>query len=330
MAKRARIAARREDSLSRDRIVGASIELLDESGEGGLTFRALSERLATGPGAIYGHIAGKGELLTAACDAIVTRTLAQRVVGATPEETIRDLAGGMFDAIDAHPWVGSALASPEGQRPMVRVLERLGQGVQALDVPEDALWTAVGALLNYILGVGGRNAANGQLARARGLDRSDFLEAVATMWSRLDPNEYPFTRGIAERVRAHDDRADFIAGIDLILRGIDPKLPRAPDRWTIAVAARRARRRRSGSRDLSTAIRDGAGDPTRRERPLVVRGAPRRTRPEPRPSRCVRGRMRRPVREPGEPRPRGSTKMSVCANRTTSRTTGRSSSIAAS
>jgi hypothetical protein len=33
---------------------------------------------------------------------------------------------------------------------------------------------------NLILGVGGRNAANGQFARARGLDTSDFLEAVAT------------------------------------------------------------------------------------------------------------------------------------------------------
>ena len=79
----------------------------------------------------------------------------------------------------------------------------------------------MGALLNYIPGVGGRNAANGQLARACGLDRTDFLEAVATAWSQLDPQEYPFTRSVAGRVRAHDDRVDFLAGIELILRGID-------------------------------------------------------------------------------------------------------------
>src|SRR5271154_4409926 len=112
MVKKASGSQRREESLSRDRVIEASIELLDSSGEGGLTFRTLSERLATGPGAIYWHIANKRDLLTAACDAIVARTMEARVVGATPEATIRTLALGMFDAIDGHPWVGSARPPP--------------------------------------------------------------------------------------------------------------------------------------------------------------------------------------------------------------------------
>ena len=221
MVKKARGAQRREESLSRESIIDASIELLGSSGEGGLTFRTLSERLATGPGAIYWHIANKSELLTAACDAIVARTMEATRSDAKPKANIRALALGMFDAIDAHPWVGSALAQAPGAMPMVRILERLGQQVRALGVKDDTQWAVVGALLNYILGVGGQNAANGQLARARGLDRSDFLEAVATAWSQLDPDTYPFTRSVAEQVRAHDDRMDFLAGIDLILGGID-------------------------------------------------------------------------------------------------------------
>ncbi len=109
MVERTRSNQRRKESLSRDRIIEASIELLDSSREGGLTFRTLSERLATGPGAIYWHIANKGELLTAACDAIVARTMNAPLVGATPEEIIRALALGVFDAIDAHPWVARRL-----------------------------------------------------------------------------------------------------------------------------------------------------------------------------------------------------------------------------
>jgi AcrR family transcriptional regulator len=220
MVKKARSSQRREDSLSRDRIIEASIAILDSSGEDGLTFRTLSERLATGPGAIYWHIPNKSELLTAACDAIVACTMNAPLVGATPEAIIRALALGMFDAIDAHPWVGSALTRAPGQLPMVRILERIGQQVRALGVPDEEQWATVGALLNYILGVGGQNAANGQLARTRGIDRSDFLEAVATAWSQLDPDEYPFTRSVAAQLRTHDDRIDFLAGIDLILRGI--------------------------------------------------------------------------------------------------------------
>jgi AcrR family transcriptional regulator len=221
MAKKARSTPRREDSLSRDRIIEASIELLDDTGEDGLTFRTLSERLTTGPGAIYWHIANKSDLLTAACDAIVVRTLEACVAGATPEATIRSLALGVFDAIDAHPWVGSALTYAPGQLSIVRILERLGQQVCALGVPNEARWASVGALLNYILGVAGQNAANGQLARRRGTDRSEFLDAMSTAWSQLDPGEYPFARSIAGQLRVHDDRVDFLAGIDLILRGIE-------------------------------------------------------------------------------------------------------------
>ncbi|MCG6204525.1 TetR family transcriptional regulator [Rhodopseudomonas sp. HC1] len=221
MVRHAGGTRRRLQALSRERIIEASIDLLDGSGEDGLTFRALSERLSTGPGAIYGHIPNKSELLIAACDSIVARTVNVSLAGATPEATIRGLALGLFDMIDAHPWVGSALARAPGRLPMVRILESIGQQVRALGVPDEEQWATVGALLNYMLGVGGQNAANGQLARTLGLDRSDFLGSVSIAWSELDPADYPFTHSIAGQLLAHDDRADFLAGIDLILRGVD-------------------------------------------------------------------------------------------------------------
>ena len=229
MAKKAHGTQGREDALSRDRIIEASIALLDQSGESGLTFRALSERLATGPGAIYWHIADKSDLLSAACDAIIAPAMNASLAGAGPEAKIRALALGLFDAIDAHPWVGSALTRAPAQLPVVRIVEGICRQVRALGVPDKDLWATAGALLNYILGVGGRNAANGQFARANGLDRSDFLAAVSTAWSQLDPDEFPFVRSLAGPMRTHDDRVDFLAGIDLILRGIGSPPSGAPD-----------------------------------------------------------------------------------------------------
>ncbi|MCX4163499.1 MULTISPECIES: TetR/AcrR family transcriptional regulator [Paraburkholderia] len=221
MVKKARNTQRREESLSRDQIIETAIALLDSGGESGLTFRALSEQLATGPGAIYGHIASKSDLLIAASDAIVAGAMDASVDSATPEATIRAVALGMFDAIDAHPWVGSALTRAPGKLPAVRILERIGQQLRALGVPDEEQWVTVSALLSYILGVGGQNAANTHLALEQETDRSDFLDEVATMWSELDPDEYPFTRSVAGQLRTHDDRVDFLAGIDLILRGIE-------------------------------------------------------------------------------------------------------------
>lgn len=220
MTRKVASPQRREESLSRDQIIEAAIELLDSGGESGLTFRALASRLATGPGAIYWHIDNKGDLLTAACDAIIARTTNAPPNRETPDATIRALALAMFDAIDARPWLGSALARAPAQLPMVRIIECIGQQLQAFGVPEEERWAAVSALLNYILGVGSQNAANTQFALRQGADRSALLGEVSIVWSQLDPNEYPFTRSVAAQMRMHDDRADFLTAIDFILTGI--------------------------------------------------------------------------------------------------------------
>lgn len=228
MPKKKTARLRRDDSLSPERIIQAAIALLDSDGEAGLTFRALSEALETGAGAIYWHIDNKHDLLIAASDAVIVRTLADSARGTAPEAAIRALALGVFDAIDAHPWIGAAMTRVRkpGQSPILRIVERLGQQVQALGVAQAGQRAAVSALLDHILGVGGRNAARGEHARARGIDRDKFLQAEAAQWLQLDANEYPFLRSIAADMRTHDDRADFLAGIDLILAGIAATLKR--------------------------------------------------------------------------------------------------------
>ena len=220
MVKNTRRTQRGEASLSRERIIEATIELLDAGGETGLTFRALSERLGTGAGAIYWHIANKEDLLDAACDAIVAATLRTVAPGATPQDAVRAIGLGLFDAIDAHPWVGAQLARAPSRMPMVRILESIGRHVDGMGLTDAALWRAGSALLHYILGVAGQNAANRRFAQEHALVRDDFLHGVADQWARLDAAAYPMTRAMATQLRDHDDRDDFLAGIDLILDGI--------------------------------------------------------------------------------------------------------------
>ncbi|KAB0325154.1 TetR/AcrR family transcriptional regulator [Janthinobacterium lividum] len=211
---------RRADSLTRETIIDAAIDLLDTAGEGGLTFRALAARLATGAGAIYWHVADKDDLFTAASDAIVARAMDAVLQCETPQAGIRAVALAMFEAMDAHPWLGSALSRAPGQLPTVRILERLGRQVDALGVPQDRQWLAACTLLNYLLGVSGQNAANAAIAREKGLERAHFLDTMAGAWSRLDAQAFPFARKVAGQLRAHDDREDFLAGIDLIVHGM--------------------------------------------------------------------------------------------------------------
>jgi AcrR family transcriptional regulator len=223
MATKTRRPERREEPLSRGRIVRAAVELLDDSGENGLTFRALAERLATGPGAIYWHISGKDELLGAATEAVIADAISASSADATPQEAVRALALGVFDAIDVHPWLGTQLAINPLRPPMLQVFESIGRQVRALGVSPSAEFTAASALWNYILGVGEQNAANAR-AFGPGADRTKFLGAVSAAWANLDPDEYPFTRSAADRLREHDDRAEFLAGLDLVLAGITTQL----------------------------------------------------------------------------------------------------------
>lgn len=233
MATRTRRSQRRTEALSRERIVEAAIEVLDAAGEGGLTFRVLTERLATGPGAIYWHVANKDELLGAAADAVVAAALASESAAGSatesaappdsPQDEIRAVALGLFDAIDAHPWLATQLATQLSRSPWApvttRIFESIGRRVSALGVPADRWFVTGSALMHYILGAAGQNAANAR-EPGPGMDRAEFLDAVATTWERLDPGNYPFTRAVAHQLRDHDDREQFLAGVDLVLAGI--------------------------------------------------------------------------------------------------------------
>src|SRR6204780_677400 len=107
MATRTQRTERRTDALSKERIVETAIEILDTDGESALTFRALTARLATGAGAIYHHVAGKEELLAATTDDVIASVTTGSAGAAGPREAIRGVALGLFDAIDARPWVGA-------------------------------------------------------------------------------------------------------------------------------------------------------------------------------------------------------------------------------
>ena len=220
-------APRRTDGLSRDVIVQAATELLDGGGEAALTLRALTVRLSTGYGAIYHHVADRGDVLAGATDDVITRVLAGVVSDADPREALRRLALGLFDAIDAHPWVGAELSREPWRPALLDFYESVGRLLDALAVPDRVRVDAAGALVNYVLGVAGQNAANARRRAGGDTDRAAFLDDTAARWARLDPDEYPFVHAAATQLREHDDREQFLVGVDIFLAGIAALAQRA-------------------------------------------------------------------------------------------------------
>jgi len=214
----------REGALSRDVIVQAAIEILDAEGEKALTFRALSSRLATGPGAIYWHVAGKAELLAIAADSVIARDTAGVKSQPDPWESIRAISLLVFDALRGHPWVGAQLAHAPWQPAILRILESIGRQTQVANLPERMQFDAASSLVNYILGMAGQYAAGARMLTPD-IDRAAFLTRIAADWTdRHIPEEYPFVHQVARKLPEHNDRDQFLTGINLLLAGIAASL----------------------------------------------------------------------------------------------------------
>lgn len=228
MATRASRPQRRNQVLSREQIIGSAVELLDAGGESALTVRALTERLATGSGAIYYQVGAREELLDAATESVVLAVLAteaSRTAVAPPEELIRGVALALFDAIAEHPWLAARLTLQIVRNPAgpvtTGIFERIGRQVGALGVPRTSWFEGTSTLVHYILGAVSQNARlDDPTDGPTDADREEFLDSASTAWRGLDPEDFPFVHAIAEQVREHDDRRQFLAGIEIVLDGL--------------------------------------------------------------------------------------------------------------
>ena len=214
--------ARRSAALSRARIVHTTIEVLDDGGVDALTFRELSTRLSTGSGAIYHHVANKAALLATAASEVMTSTLDRDGLGQSAPN-VRALMLSTFDAIHAHPWLGTQLTVAPWQPAVLQLLERIGSHLDALGVPEHAQFDAASVFVHHLLGFASQFDAMSGLPGAR-VSRPAFLEqATAALTQHGNQDRYPFLTRIARQLANHDDRELYETGLDVIIAGISSR-----------------------------------------------------------------------------------------------------------
>jgi AcrR family transcriptional regulator len=215
----------RAGALSQELIVGAAVALLDERGERGLTFRLLAKQLNTGPGALYWHVANKDELVALAADQVLGHAFA---ADPSPEEGagagLRALAIAVFDALDRHPWAASHVTAPATLANALRLLDRIGTLVARTALPADRHFAVSTAISYYVTGVSAQIIAPSTIAPSTThdatLSRDAYLARTAERWEELDAAEYPFLTRTTKDLRDHDDRDQFITGLDLLLDGL--------------------------------------------------------------------------------------------------------------
>src|SRR6476469_10733961 len=121
---------RKRASHSLEAVLTEAVALLDEEGEGALTFRALAARLGGGVGSIYWYVQSKEELLDRAADHVLESVLAdteQFVDEDDPIDAIRRIGLALFAAADARPWLSGYFLRNTGFQPnSLQLFERMG------------------------------------------------------------------------------------------------------------------------------------------------------------------------------------------------------------
>ncbi|TXS39477.1 TetR/AcrR family transcriptional regulator [Streptomyces sp. OR43] len=206
-------------------VLTAAVALLDEEGASALTLRALAARLGTGVGSIYWYVSGKEELLDRAIDHVLGGVLTAVEGQARTDDPIDDLrlmAVTLFDAIVDRPWLGAHFMRNIAERGnSLRLYEQLGRPTLRLDLTQRQRFHAVSAVVGVVVGSAidlGQEPPREVLDGS--VDRDEFLGRYAEMWRELDPEEFPFMRDIADEFDGHDDREQFLAGLELTLAGL--------------------------------------------------------------------------------------------------------------
>lgn len=140
--------------LSRDRIVTAAVEFIDDEGLPGLTMRRLGQRLGVEAMSLYRYVPGREDLLDAVVEHIIARMQADEDVHSTPENGWQDflmrLAHGVRRVALAHPKVFPLVASRPAEAPWLRPPLRSLEWVETfLDGLEDEGFSDIAAVAAY-------------------------------------------------------------------------------------------------------------------------------------------------------------------------------------
>jgi AcrR family transcriptional regulator len=213
------------DTLTREQIVKAAIDLLDDEGLDGFSMRTLGRRLGSAATAVYWHVGSKDNLVALAADQVW-----QEITLPDPTETewraaAARMATDLHAMLTRHPWVVQVFGS----------LMVYGPGMARHDDRNLAIYEAAGftgtladqaaaAVLTYVLGNALGPAAQVSLTRKLGPDGEDALrdsmtkaKEVAAEFPRLRARLH--TAAAAEYAAGPENSFEF--GLQTLLDGLD-------------------------------------------------------------------------------------------------------------
>jgi AcrR family transcriptional regulator len=202
--------------LSRDRILRAALELVDESGIESLTMRRLGQELGFEAMSLYNHVANKDDVLDGILDLVLAESEPPSPVGDW-DVAIRASAISVHDALRRHPWACALLMSPAHVRPArLRYMDALLGRLREAGFSAEATYHAYHVLDGHILGFSLWETSHTYTSE----EVSNFVEKFA---QAIPADTYPHLHEHAQQHFSegrHRDGSAFELGLDLIVDGL--------------------------------------------------------------------------------------------------------------
>ena len=202
--------------LTRDLVLREAITLADEVGLSGLSMRRLGQRLGVEAMSLYNHVGNKDDLLDGMAD-LVSADFTVPDQGQGWREGLTVSACSAHAVLLQHPWAAVLLESRSNPGPQrLRYLNGVVGAMIEAGFPVELAYYGILTLDSYVYGFTVQEMA----APAAPEEAADSAEAFV---AGLPKGEYPHLASMAQVVMdpAHDQAADFVAGLALVLDGFE-------------------------------------------------------------------------------------------------------------
>lgn len=207
----------------------AAVALLDEEGLAGLSMRKLADRLSAGATSLYWHVETKDDLLEYVIDEIYGEVDVPEPELAGWRSGVILLAHSLRATILRHPWLPEVISSRASLGPNAMSLSQRATALfRSAGFTGFELDHATSALISYVLGTTGAEAAWLATVKASGKTVGEWADEVYAQALEAAKDEYPEVR---ERIADWKDvdllqmrSASFSFGLECLLDGFTARL----------------------------------------------------------------------------------------------------------
>ncbi|MFJ6630967.1 TetR/AcrR family transcriptional regulator C-terminal domain-containing protein [Streptomyces sp. NPDC091376] len=215
------------EPLSRDRIVGAALVIIDEEGMDALSMRRIAARLGVQAMSLYNHVRSKDDILDGVTEFITTDMhMPQRMTGDW-EDGIRSIAYGFRQASLRHPRACELvlmrqLSTPTALAPVDTMIAMM------LDHGFDEE-TAVHALRLFISFQVGTLLRQFHSTSGPAGDAKDGAERETVRTAYFAASGFPAVAKVAPILAVNDHEAEFAFGVELLITALRELAPVGQD-----------------------------------------------------------------------------------------------------